>query len=565
MTGMARQVSGKQWFPGFLVAWLLLNLFQAAFTELDPDEAYYWLYSTDLDWGYFDHPPMVALLIRAGTLLFPGELGVRFFFVLLQPLSFYFVWLLAGKPSGKPDVFTLAGLLAAIPILGAYGFIATPDGPLLFFTALFLWLYREFLEKGGWLFTLLLGITMAALLYSKYHGVLLIFFILLSNLSLLRKPSFYLASILGFILFLPHLYWQYENGFPSFLYHLQGRDDLYKLKYTTTYLLNQLVIFSPFLFPMLIWVLWKRRAAGAMGRAYRFLLYGFWLFFFYTSFKGHVEPQWTVALSFPIALMLFGESRHNPGFGRWVRIFSLVTFVLLLPARLELAFNWTGMKSDFHRRAWAYELQERAEGYPVLFQNSYRDVSKYSFYTGEQAYAFSDIEYRPNQFDIWDKERGLQDKRVLLVAQNNWKCENCEKVELTQKSFKIQWLDSLQAAGKVQCLLPDNLGGRWSVGPQAAFPVKFYNPYPFDIGLRKGTLPLLAKGVFLRKGVPCSYSLISLEGAPLALPAGDTAVFEARFSVPDSLSGPYQFGIGLSRDALPPDIKSRLVDVEVVE
>lgn len=149
MTGMARQVSGKQWFPGFLLAWLLLNLFQAAFTELDPDEAYYWLYSTDLDWGYFDHPPMVALLIRAGTLLLPGELGVRLFFVLLQPLSFYFIWLLAGKPSGKPDVFTLAGLLAAVPILGAYGFIATPDGPLLFFTALFLWLYREFLEKGG--------------------------------------------------------------------------------------------------------------------------------------------------------------------------------------------------------------------------------------------------------------------------------------------------------------------------------------------------------------------------------------------------------------------------------
>ncbi|MCB0563585.1 MAG: glycosyltransferase family 39 protein [Phaeodactylibacter sp.] len=560
---MDRKDSGGKWFGGLLAAWALVNLVQAGLTELDPDEAYYWMYSLELDWGYFDHPPVVALMIRAGTLVFSGELGVRFWFVLLQPLSFYFIWLLAGKPSRKLDVLTFIGLLGAIPILEAYGFVATPDGPLLFFTALFLWLYQQFLKEEGWRYPLLLGLCMAALLYSKYHGVLLIFFVLLSNLSLLRRPAFYLASALGFVLFLPHLYWQYEHGFPSFLYHLQGRDDIYQLKYTTTYLLNQLAIFNPFLFPMLIWVLWKRPPEGPMERTYRYLLYGFWLFFFYTSFKGHVEPQWTAVLSFPVALILFRETRQNPGFARWVRIFSLFTIVLLLAARLELAFNWTGLKSEFHRRQWVDELQERAGNYPVLFHNTYRDVSKYSFYTGKKAYAFSDIEYRPNQFDIWDWEKELHNKTVLLAAQNSWKCEACEKVKLTRKSFKLQVLDSLQVAGKVQCLLPDGLGPDWKIGQQIAVPLRFFNPYPHDIDLQKGTLPITAKGVFLKDGVPQSYPLVRLGGAPLAFPAGDTTAFEAQFSVPDSLSGTYQFGIGLSWDGLPPDLKSKLVDVRV--
>jgi len=40
-----------------------------AFTvQLGNDESYYWLYSQHLKTNYFDHPPMVAFLIRATTL-----------------------------------------------------------------------------------------------------------------------------------------------------------------------------------------------------------------------------------------------------------------------------------------------------------------------------------------------------------------------------------------------------------------------------------------------------------------------------------------------------------------
>ncbi|RLD73480.1 MAG: hypothetical protein DRI87_03860, partial [Bacteroidetes bacterium] len=71
-------------YYGILLFWLLLNLVQAFFTELIHDEAYYYFYSTDLAWGYYDHPPMLALLIKLGSFILPGELGVRLLIVLFS-------------------------------------------------------------------------------------------------------------------------------------------------------------------------------------------------------------------------------------------------------------------------------------------------------------------------------------------------------------------------------------------------------------------------------------------------------------------------------------------------
>ncbi|MDQ1333014.1 MAG: hypothetical protein QG576_1049, partial [Bacteroidota bacterium] len=67
-----------------LVVWFLINLTQAYFMEIMSDEAYYGLYAANLDWGYYDHPPMIAFLIRISSLIFSGNLGIRFMTVLLQ-------------------------------------------------------------------------------------------------------------------------------------------------------------------------------------------------------------------------------------------------------------------------------------------------------------------------------------------------------------------------------------------------------------------------------------------------------------------------------------------------
>ena len=69
-----------------IAAWVVRLLF-AARLPLFPDETYYWDWSRQLSGGYFDHPPMIAVLIRAGTALAgalggdPTPLAIRFFSV----------------------------------------------------------------------------------------------------------------------------------------------------------------------------------------------------------------------------------------------------------------------------------------------------------------------------------------------------------------------------------------------------------------------------------------------------------------------------------------------------
>ena len=85
--GQARG-AGPGWIA--ILALVALRLIAAAYTPITFDEAYYWMWSKHLAGGYYDHPPMVAVVIRLGTLIAGDtEFGVRLVSILLAlPMSF---------------------------------------------------------------------------------------------------------------------------------------------------------------------------------------------------------------------------------------------------------------------------------------------------------------------------------------------------------------------------------------------------------------------------------------------------------------------------------------------
>ena len=169
----------------FYSSWLVLALAQAASTELIADEAYYWVYSRFPAWGYFDHPPMIALLIKAGYSIFHNELGVRLICALLST----FTILITESLTNKKNPFLFYTIALSIGILQIAGFFAVPDTPLLFFTAVFFLVYKLYLQKINWVNALLLGLVISLLFYTKYHGLLIVFFAFLSNCNDLSKTS----------------------------------------------------------------------------------------------------------------------------------------------------------------------------------------------------------------------------------------------------------------------------------------------------------------------------------------------------------------------------------------
>ena len=210
-----RDIIGRIRITHVVILWLAVNMMSAYFSLLYSDEAYYTLFSHQLAFGYFDHPPMIALMIRIGTFIFNHELGVRIISVILISIALYLIYKLAEVD--KPVLFLVA--VFSIFGLNVLGFLALPDSPLLLSAVLFFLIYKRFLQKESLPNSLLLGLIMTTMLYSKYHGILIIFFTVLSNLRLLRSGKFWLAALLGIVLFIPHLYWQYNNNFVSVSYH----------------------------------------------------------------------------------------------------------------------------------------------------------------------------------------------------------------------------------------------------------------------------------------------------------------------------------------------------------
>ena len=160
----------------FLLLWLILNIIQAAFMEIHVDEAYYWVYSRFLDWGYYDHPPMVAVFIKIGTFLTQSELGARMLSVITNTAALYFLWKIVERYANNPWLFSC--LYFSFVIFHIFGFITSPDSPLLFFSMLYLYFLSKYVreKKFEWSTVLVLAVAAAGMMYSKYHGILLLFF-----------------------------------------------------------------------------------------------------------------------------------------------------------------------------------------------------------------------------------------------------------------------------------------------------------------------------------------------------------------------------------------------------
>ncbi|HYO67686.1 MAG TPA: glycosyltransferase family 39 protein [Archangium sp.] len=398
----------------FFIFWLVLNLVQAAFTELTSDEAYYWFYSQSLEWGYYDHPPFIALMVRIGYALFPNELGVRLVNVILNALSVLLLFKLV--PRERPGRDTLLCLMVlSLPLLNYLAFILFPDGPLLFFLVLFLLGYKRFLEKEDLAAVLLLGCSTALMLYSKYHGVLVVGFTVLSNLRLLRSPRFWLSMVLALVLFLPHLGWQYAHQFPTFQFHLKGRTTAFTTRYLLEYLSQQL----PAIGPGLIFIPFATRTQDRFERALQLLCVGTFGFFLFTALKAFVHFHWTSIALFPLLLLasrFYEEEQRKRLFQVLVLPLAFAVVVLRLYLMFRI-FPVNHLNVDYYhgRKLWAEDIEKVAGDRPVLFGDNFRESSLYAFYSGHTGVALQSGERRQSQYELWNYEDGLQGREVVLV------------------------------------------------------------------------------------------------------------------------------------------------------
>ena len=404
----------RSWFwPALL---LLGNLLVVCGTELAYDEAYYWLFSKNLAWGYFDHPPMAALWV-ALTAWIPGELGVRLGFVLFTQAA---AWLV-GRLVPRDQRWEVWAGFSLFPLLAFAGVFAIPDGPLVGFSAVWLWALHRSLKDDSWANALLMGVVSALLLYSKYHGVLYMVATLIALPRLLKRPTLWGAMLLAFLLFIPHIHWQWLHNFATLRYHFIDRPKVpFGLRSPAIFLLTQLFVFGLFLGPFFWAWLWKTKATTEFDRVLKVMAVFIPVFFLFSSLNKKVEANWTVATSLPLLLFLVRE-RAIPLGKKWVMGLGVAGLVLLFVGRIILVVPPTGEAfergGELHGWAdWAKDVEQKAGPDCPLMANRYQIASKLSFYLQRNVPALN-IGTRLNQFEFWDWEAPFKGQNVCWITQ----------------------------------------------------------------------------------------------------------------------------------------------------
>lgn len=530
----------------WLGVWWIANLVQAGFTELANDEAYYHMFAERLAWGYFDHPPVTALLVWAGERLFGGELGVRFFFTVLQPLYLWILWrLIRPADAGRRDAALFVVVSAATLMLQLYGFIAVPDGPLMFITALFLLTFKWFSEnrRRAWLW---MGIAMALMAYSKYHGALVVLFALAANPRQLLRPALYSSGAVALLLLVPHLVWQYEHDWASFAYHLSGRNSVFRPGYVVEFLANVLVVFNPFFVPLYVQAWRKVKPQTPVGRALKLLPVAFIVFFMLSSLRGYVQPQWVIVSCFGLVCVLFAYARRHPRTRRYVMRAGGVTVGLIVLVRLVMIFNPLGIRYEvFDNRTSYGEIAEIADGRPVVFRHGYAVAAKYAFYTGGEAYCQPNIRYRTHQWQFRDDDTRFAGREVLVETPYD-EADTTGRVRsvVLPNGKRFTWfVDTHFHPTRLVDISFTGLPERVAAGDTLRLSLRIDNPYPYNIDLG-GDMSL----VMLWK-----HGRFRIEefdtGERFRIPAEEEIRREVAFVVPEQLAGTdFDAGFALRRE-----------------
>ncbi len=378
-----------------LLALTALRLLVAAFVPLSPDEAYYWVWSRGLQAGYLDHPPMVAVFIRAGTLL-GGDtpLGIR----LLGPVSVALASLLLARAGDALFPGRAVGLWAAVLfnatlVVGLGGVLMTPDLPLLVFWCAALWAIARVQASSGGRWWLAFGLFAGLALASKYTAVLLgvgaLAWLLACRAAWRWWGDWRLwaGGGLALLVFVPVLAWNAANDWASFVKQggRAGADEAgFTLRFLGELFASQIGLATPLVLVLavagtaLAGAAWARRGESAAALLIAFILPGAVLFLWQAT-GSRVQGNWP-AILYPAAC-LAAAAFTPPRLLAWRRpaawlglIMAFAIYLqsalapLPLPRRQDPTLARLGGWADF---AAAVEAERRALGADFVAAEEY--------------------------------------------------------------------------------------------------------------------------------------------------------------------------------------------------
>ena len=436
----------------FVLALLFLITIKALFLWYAnplPDEAYYWLWSKNIAFSYFDHPPLVSWF-QALLSFFSNN---KYFLIRALPifnlivvLTIVIIWqqYILGKFDFRECLQTVV-LFLSFPIFTIFFSISFPDYlliTLLIAASFCLFLYFERNDNGkiAVQFWYLAVFLFSLALLTKYNAVLfgigvLAYFLYYKNE--IGGPSYGHIIAASFIIFLiqtPVLFWNLNNELVSFSFHLnqrldQEKDILTLLKNLIAFFSGVLLAFSPFFILNL-----KNNffAANYFDKSKNFYTLSKFVFTFtlafciFLAFFTNVLYYWltpAIILLIPFLAKIIKAKIWQYFHILYGIIISLILFLNTsiypisaffgkVDRETAIVFGWNKITTEIEKEKLEHDTEK------VVFTD-YRLGSLYIFHSSDFE-ADVVMEKRKTQFDVWRGEENFSSTNTLIIADEDF-------------------------------------------------------------------------------------------------------------------------------------------------
>lgn len=404
----------------FIGALTLVRLSMLGSTDLEFDEAHYWMWSERLAPGYFSKGPGIAFAIRASTALFgPTEFGVRFWSPVLagatSMLLFYF-----GKRLFNENV----GLWSAIafnvtPIFNIGAFVMTTDGLSIFFWIAAMFTFWLAIEKSPrfsfwWPLTgLMIGLGFLSRFTNAFEIVCIL--LVLAFAPRLRQefkgPGLYALLGVFIVCTIPPIVWNAQHAWITTT-HLRTRGGLaedvgFRPLEPLKFFGQHFLFYSPLLFAALaLAVIGSWRRVNQQFKVLFLFWFGLPVFVFYLllSFNQDATPNWDAVsfISFGLLAVNYWNERIEKSS---VRVFVTSAVVL------GFLISFFSLDSDILRSVgipfFRTDPSDRMRGWKSMVSEVERIRNEQEAKLGEKIFLIADERHRASEVSFY-----LKDKRV---------------------------------------------------------------------------------------------------------------------------------------------------------
>jgi hypothetical protein len=420
-------------FKVALLATLAIKFILAYITPLSGDEAYFVLWAQNLDFGYYDHPPMIGWFLHLMLQLGNSEVILRLPTILNSTLIGFGIYRLL-KPLDESKAALIAILFLISP-LNVLNILVTTDTPLILFVFLSIASLFKALQTDSLRWYALSGVFFGLAFLSKYFSVLLglsyLLYWIFSEKSKQKTIGFFLLFMASLPFALINIYWNYTHCWDNILFNLYTRNA--SAQFSPDNVLTFFGIQLYLITPPLIYFLFKKRAAFKQHvnhPQFRLFLFVFLVpmaVFTLLSFKKSVGLHWVLAF-YPALYLLLYQLLDRIELIKMLKFMAAFTSIHLLAVIVITATPlemwkqkpviYTGLVFMLEPEKIIEQIRPYEANNFLLATNSYSPSAEISYYSGSKFFVFGGGGFYARQDDLLTDFRQFKGRNILILRKS---------------------------------------------------------------------------------------------------------------------------------------------------